>query len=155
MLQDKGINKKHKGIKTGSSGLGLENFSQRVKSLDNFETFQKPPVDSKEMSRLTAKTGEMKKETVVKSKFSQINDKRFYFPDGILSLPFHHPNLKELNKFKEKMGQRIEKHFWNEKEKLLEIERKSLEHNSPLYLYNQILTTAPKCFYIGQKDSFK
>ena len=53
----------------------------------------------------------MKKETVLKNKFSQINSKRFYFPDGILSLSFHHPNLKEFNKFKEKMVQRIEIYF--------------------------------------------
>ena len=31
-----------------------------------------------------------------------MNDKRFYFPDGILSLPFYNSNLKELNEFNEK-----------------------------------------------------
>ena len=126
--------------------VSFENFSQRIKSLENFDTFQKTPL--KEVSRLTVKVGEMKKETVIKNKFSQINDKRFYFLDGILSLPFYHPNLKELNKFNEKMGQRIEKYFWNEKEKLLEIERKALKNNSRLYLYHQILTAAPKFFNI-------
>ena len=133
--------------------VSFENFSQRIKSLENFDTFQKTPL--KEVSRLTVKVGEMKKETVIKNKFSQINDKRFYFLDGILSLPFYHPNLKELNKFKEKMGQRIEKYFWNEKEKLLEIERKALKNNSRLYLYHQILTAAPKFFNISQKDNLK
>ena len=117
--------------------------------------FKKNPVDLKEISRLTVKAGEMKKEMVIKNKFSQINNKRFYFPDGILSLLFYHPNLIKLNEFKEKMGQRIEKYFWNEKEKLLEIERKALKNNSRLYLYHQILTTAPKFFNISQKDNFK
>ena len=107
-LKIKELIKKHKGIKKGSSELGFENFSQRIKSLANFDIFQKPSVDLKEVSRLTVKAGEMKKETIIKNKFSQINGKRFYFPDGILSLPFYHPNLKELNEFKEKMGQRIE-----------------------------------------------
>ena len=97
----------------------------------------------------------MRKETVVKSKLSQVNDKRFYFLDGILSLPFHHPNLKELNEFKEKKGQKIEKYFWNEKEKLLEIEKETLKNNPRLYLYHQILTTSPKIFNINQKDNFK
>ena len=69
--------------------------------MDNFDTFQKPPIDLKEVSRLAIKAAKMKKETVVKNKFSQINDKKFYFPDGIL---FHHPNQKEPNEFKEKMG---------------------------------------------------
>ena len=117
--------------------------------------FKKKPVDLKEISRLTVKAGEMKKEMVIKNKLSQINNKRFYFPDGILSHPFYHPNLIKLNEFKEKMGQRIEKYFWNEKEKLLEIERKALKNNSRLYLYHQILTTAPKFFNISQKDNFK
>ena len=37
-----------------------------------------------------------KKKTVVNSKFSQINNKRFYFADGITSLPLCHPHLQEL-----------------------------------------------------------
>ena len=157
MFEDKGINKKHKAIKKGSSALGFENFSQRIKSLDHVDTFQRNPVDLKEVSRLTVKAGEMKKETVIKNKFSQINDKRFHFLDGILSLPFYHTNLKELNESKKekKIGRRIEKYFWNKKEKLLEIKRKALKNNSRLYLYNQILTAAPKFFNISQKDNFK
>ena len=91
----------------------------------------------------------------LKIKISIKNNKRFYFPDGILSLPFYHPNLKELNEFKEKMGQRVEKYFWNEKEKLLEIEKRALKNNSRLYLYHQILTSTPKFFNISQKDNFK
>ena len=155
MFEDKNINKKHKGIKKGSSELGFENFSQIIKSLNNFDTFEKPPADFKEVSRFTVRAAEMRKETVVKSKLSQVNDKRFYFLDGILSLPFHHPNLKELNEFKEKKGQKIEKYFWNEKEKLLEIEKETLKNNPRLYLYHQILTTSPKIFNINQKDNFK
>ena len=96
-----------------------------------------------------------KKKTVTKSKFSQINDKRFYFPDGIFSLPFHHPILKELNEFKEEKGQRIEKYFWQEKEKFLEIERKALRNNSRLYLYHQISMMEPKIFFIDKKENFK
>ena len=123
--------------------------------MDNFGTFQKPPIDLKEVSRLAVKAGEIKKETVVKNKFSQINDKTFYFPDGILSLLFHHPNLKKPNEFKEKMVQRIEKYFWNKKEKVLDLERKALEDNSLLYLYHQVLTSAPKFFNISREDNFK
>lgn len=90
-----------------------------------------------------------------KSKFSQINDKRFYFPGGIFFLPFHHPILKELNEFKKEKGQRIEKNFWQEKERLLEIERKALRNNNRLYLHHQILMTEPKIFFIDKKENFK
>ena len=55
---------------------------------------------------------------IKKNKFSQLNDKRFYFPNGIISLPFGHLNLKEIDECKNEKGQRIEKYFWNEKENL-------------------------------------
>ena len=67
--------------------MGFENFANRINSLTNFDTFKKPPADYKEFSRLTLSDGEMQKKTVTKNKFSQINDIRFYFADGITSLP--------------------------------------------------------------------
>ena len=54
------------------------------------------------MSRLTLVAGEMVKKAVVKNKFLQLNDKRFYFPDGIVSLPFYCPLLSRINKFKQR-----------------------------------------------------
>ena len=33
---------------------------------------------------------------ITKTKFYQLNDKRFYFPNAIASLPFGHSVLKEL-----------------------------------------------------------
>ena len=84
LFEDKNINKKHKGIKKGSSGFGFENFAQRIGSLVNFDTFEKPPRDTKKVSRLTVLAGEMIKSVYVKNKFFQINDKRFYFPKNII-----------------------------------------------------------------------
>ena len=40
-------NKKQKGIKKGSFGLGFENYSETIKLSDNFETFEKSPTRSK------------------------------------------------------------------------------------------------------------
>ena len=75
------------------------------------------------MSRLTVVAGEVVKKTVTKSKFSQINDKRFYFPDGVVPLPFGHPLLKEMDEFKQEKGHKIEKYkFWEEKKNLLNLE---------------------------------
>ena len=37
---------------------------------------------------------------VSKSKFALLNDKRFYFLDGIVSSPFSHPVLNILIEFK-------------------------------------------------------
>ena len=46
-----------------------------------------------------------------KTKFSQLNDKRIYFPNGIVSLPSGHLSLKEVDEHKKNNGQRIEKYF--------------------------------------------
>ena len=102
LFEDKNINKKHKGIKKGSSGLGFKNFAQRIGSLVNFDTSEKPPRDTKNVSRFNVLAGEMVKSAYVKNKFSQINDKRFYFPDGVVSSPFYHPVLSKIDKFKQK-----------------------------------------------------
>ena len=77
LFEDKNLNKKHKVITKGSSGLGFENQCQGL--------------------HLLVVAGEMVRTTVRKRSFSQLNDKRFYFPDGVVSLPFHHPVLAETD----------------------------------------------------------
>ena len=67
--------------------MNFENYAERLVSLNNFETFTKPAADFKEVSRLAVFQGEMQKKTVIKTKFSEFNDKRFYFLRGIMSLP--------------------------------------------------------------------
>ena len=81
---------------------------------------------------------------IKKKYFSQLNDKRFYFPNGIISLPFGHLNLKEIDEYKNEKGQRIEKHFWNEEENLLKLEKSSLEKCERLDFLNTILMQVPK-----------
>ena len=154
LVKSRYVNKKHKGIKKESSGLGFKNFAQRIKSLVNIETFEQPPLDQKQVSRIAVDHGEMVKKISIKSKFSQLNDKRFFFPDGVDSPPFGHPNLKEIVEFKKEKGQKIEKYFWEEKEHLFNLELKALKNHTRLYLYNQILMSVPKLFNISQKNDF-
>ena len=63
------INKKHKGIKKGSTGLGFETFSDRMPSLINFDNFKKNSQDFKEVPRLTLSEGKMQKKKVIKVNF--------------------------------------------------------------------------------------
>ena len=93
------LTKKHKGIKKGSVGMDFENYSERIKPLYNFESFKKPKNDSKSVIRMPVKNGEMTTHRILKSKFSQLNDKRFYFPNAIVSLPFGRNTLKDLDEF--------------------------------------------------------
>ena len=41
--------------------MEFENFTKRINSLANFDTFQKPPVEYKQESRLIVDKGEMVK----------------------------------------------------------------------------------------------
>lgn len=125
MFEDKGVNKKREGIKKGSSGTCFENFAARIVSITNLDNFQKPPAEYKKGARLTINQGEMQKETSLGSKFSQVNDKRFYFSNGITSLPIFHPLLKNQAEYKKNKGKKIENYFWDEKEVLLKKEMKS------------------------------
>ena len=155
VFKNQRTNKKHKGIKKGSHGMEFENFAVKIKSLVNFDTFQRPPAEYKEISRFTVFQGEMMKKTAQKTKFSQLNDKRFYFPNGIASLPYGHQNLKEIDDFKKEKWQKIEKYFWKEKEQLLNTEKRALKNTLKLYFYHQILMSQPKIFDLRQENDFE
>ena len=123
-FQNYSTNKEHKDIKKGSRGMEISNYANRIKSLVNFDTFEKPPSEYKDVARFIIKKGDMVKTVVNQTKFSQVNDMTFYFPDGILSLPYGHQVLSEIDEFKRQKGQNIEKYFWEEKDKLLQMEKK-------------------------------
>lgn len=134
--------------------MEFENYSHRITLLLNSDTFKKPSPEYKQVSRFTAFRGEMVKKTVVKAKFSQLNDKRLYFPDGLVSFPFGHPYLKEIDDFKKEKDQKIEKYFWEEKEQLLKMEKKALKNTSRLLFYHSILMIRPKTFDTNQRSDF-
>ena len=101
--------------------MDYENFAERIKPLYDFNKYIKPKRDTKSVVRISGKKGEMTTHQIIKSKFSQLNDKRFYFPNAIISLPFGHSALKKLYEFKKNKGQRIENYFLKEREHLLEL----------------------------------
>ena len=141
-------NKKHKGIKKGSPGMDYENYAERIKPLIDFETYNKPKADIKDVVRIFVKKGKMATHKIKKSKFSQLNDKRFYFPNAIVSLPFGHLALREIDEYKKDKGQRIEKYFWAEKEKLLELEKSALKNTLRINFLNNILKQIPKIVHV-------
>ena len=73
--------------------------------------------------------------------------------DGVLSLPYGHQSLREIDNFKHQKGQKIEKYFLEEKDKLLELE-KNLKNALRLYIYHQILTQSPKIVNLNQENNF-
>ena len=81
---------------------------------------------------------------IKKNKFSQLNDKRSYFPNAIISLPFGHLTLNKIDEYKKDKGRKIEKYFWKEKETLLELEKEALKRNERLDVLDNILKQVPK-----------
>ena len=63
------------------------------------------------------------------SKFSQLNDKHFYFPNRIVSLPFGHLALREIDEYKKDKGQRVEKYIWTEKETFRIRKKRTQKHS--------------------------
>lgn len=89
---------------------------------------------------------------IMKSKFSQLNDKRFYFPNTIISLPFGHEALSEINKFKQNQGQRIEQYFLQSRNELLDLEEKPLKKCSRLNVLDEIFMQP---FKVVHKDNIE
>ena len=98
--------------------------------------------------RISVKKGEMTTHKIKKSKFSQLNDKHFYFPNAIVSLPFGHLALREIDEYKKDKGQRVEKYIWTEKEKLLELEKSALKNTPRINFSNNILEQIPKIVHV-------
>ena len=109
--------------------MNYKNYPERIKPLYDFDTYKKPKADSKNLVRIPVKKGEMTTYKIKKNFFSQLNDKRSYFPSGIISLPFGHKYLEEIDDYKNEKGQRTEKYFSKEKTRLLELENNCLKEN--------------------------
>ena len=59
-------------------------------------------VESVEQRSFQVINKSMQMKSVSKTQFGQLNDKRFYFANGLVSLPNGHPSLEELRKEKHK-----------------------------------------------------
>ena len=77
----------------------FENYAQRIKRLRH-DLDQSEPIESITQKRLQVHNTNMKMKTITKCKFARINDKRYYFSDAIVSLPFGHPLLEKVRKYK-------------------------------------------------------
>ena len=64
-FKDYSTNSKHKGIKKGSKGMDFENYPERIKCLKNFDIFEHPKNEYKQVTRFMIKKGEMVTTSVV------------------------------------------------------------------------------------------
>ena len=94
------INKKYKGLRKGAVGMEIEDYAKRINSIKEIETFGQLPKEKRKQNRFANKNNQMVLKETEKSKFAKINDIRYYFSDGIVSLPFSHPVLLKIVEFK-------------------------------------------------------
>ena len=121
------VNKKHKGLRKSAPGMDFKNYSKRINSIKQIETFGILPAEKQKACRFTIKNNDMFLQEIEKSKFAQIKDKRYCFSDEIVSLPFCHPYLHEIVQFKRDKKQKIEVFLQEEKHKLIQMEKFAVE----------------------------
>ena len=93
-FKNRKINKKHKGVRRDTVGMDFERYAARINNLRyNLDSDNKQ--EKVVQKRLQVKNTEMKMTSSSKVKFARLNDKRYYFSDGIVSLPFGHPSLND------------------------------------------------------------
>ena len=77
--------------------------------------------------------------TINKVQFASLNNKGYYFSDGIVSLLFGHPPLSELRDYKKSLP-KIHMVIKEEKDKLLQLENKIVNNNERLRILRSIFS---------------
>ena len=88
------LNKKHKGVRRDTKGMNFESYAKRTATL-------KEPDDGRNkkqivQKRLRVTNTVMKMTSINKVQFARLNDKRYYFSNDIVSLPYGHPLLSKI-----------------------------------------------------------
>ena len=61
--------------------MGFEDYEKRINLIKQIETFGQLPKEKQKQNRFAIKNNQIVLEETEKSKFTQINDKRYYFSD--------------------------------------------------------------------------
>ena len=143
-FKNRDINKKHKGVKKGTRGMMFENYADRIKRLRYDLNISFSP-DCVTQRRFEICNTEMKMKAINKVKFARLNDKRYYFSDGIVSLPFGHILLEKTRQYKKQLN-KIHEQIDNEKNAILKLENEAVMQNERLRILRQIFSQ-PLVYY--------
>ena len=153
---DHSDNKKHKGLKKSTPGMDFDSYSNRLSDLTEYSNeflYNPNKVEQIEQKRFEVKNESMQMRSVSKVQIGQLNDKRFYFSNGTISLPYVHPYLQKLRKEKHKY-QDIHKAIQTKKDGFLKKESKVLESISRLNILKQIFIQMPILFELDSNTKF-
>ena len=153
---DTADNKKHKGLHKSTPGMDFDSYSSRLSDLTEYYTefLTKPnPVNRIEQKRFQIVNESMQMKTVSKVQFGQFNGKRFFFSNGITSLPYGHPSLEKTRKQKNKY-RNIHKVIQTKKDEFLKEENKVIQNNPRLDILNQIFNQIPLIYELKSESNF-
>ena len=109
--------------------------------------------------RLQVTNTEMKMNSVNKVQFTSLNNKRYYFSDGIVSLPYGHPLLSKIHQIK-KAYPKIHKVIEQEKNNLLKLENEAVAKHERIRVL-RLIYAQPITYYkldgnvkVNQEGSF-
>ena len=84
--------------------------------------------------------------SVEKKRFASLNDKRFYFMGGIVSLPFGHFLLEEVRKLKSNFRGEITSEFINQLFDFIDSEQNALSKCERLRIFQTMLNQPPQLY---------
>ena len=87
-------------MKKNTPGIDFEAYSERLAMLHEYCFESKPKKIEQKIFQIINDSMQMK--SAKKTQFAGLNDKRFYFHDGIFFLPFGHFLLNKVREEKEK-----------------------------------------------------
>ena len=115
------------GVKSNTKGMGQEEYAKRLRCLSTLKNDSGKMICSKVIqSRFKKHLGEIQMVTFNKYALCQLNDKVYYFENGLVSLPHGHPALKDV--IKQRQNKSVEELCSDE------VERESLKLEDSIIL---------------------
>ena len=153
-FNDYSDNKKHKGLKISTPDMYFDSYSARLADLtEYFDQFCRPVPKKIEQKRFQVINESMQMNSISKVQFGQLNDKRFYFCDGIVSLPYSHPLLQKLRDKKLKY-RNIHSVIQKKKEKFLQEESEVIKKIPRLDIIRQIYNKISRLYELNSDTNF-
>ena len=124
-------------MRQDTKGTNLESYTERI------ATLKEPDKERNEkqivQKRLQVTNTKTKRTSINKVQFASLNDKRYSFLDGIVSLPYGHPLLSKIHQIK-KAFPKIHNAIKQEKNNLLKLENETVAKHEKLRILRSIYT---------------
>ena len=147
-------NKKHKGLKKSAPDMDIDSYSSRLADLtEYYDQFYRPFLKKIQQKRFQIINKSMQMNTIRKVQFGTLNDKRFYFCDGIVSLPHGHPLLENLRK-KKLRYRNIHSVIQTKKENFLQEQSEVVKKIPRLDIIRQIYNQIPRLYELNSDTNF-